>query len=52
VVVRNGLEHGIPGLERIVLRLGVAAAEKIRAGKLQNTSGRLRKYGIESRLCG
>jgi hypothetical protein len=28
VVVRNGLKHGIPGFERIALRLGVAAAEK------------------------
>src|SRR5450432_1108113 len=28
VVVRNALEHGIPGFERIALRPGLAAAEK------------------------
>jgi hypothetical protein len=28
VIVRNGLEHGVPGFERIALRLGLAAAEK------------------------
>jgi hypothetical protein len=28
VVVRNGMKYGIPGIERIALGLGVAAAEK------------------------
>jgi hypothetical protein len=48
MVVRNDLEHGIPGFERIALKFSAAAAEKKNGkGKLQKTSDRSRKYSME-----
>src|ERR1700753_591414 len=43
VIVRNGLEHGIPGFERIALGFGVAAAEKNRKKKTRKDDQLLAK---------